>query len=138
MYRLNYRRKSALTKATTMYYIPIALMWKTELYSTRQYKNTHFPTSMILFYDDINKSNCNRVDKLVQAFTTEGSDIEFSYTEQRTDITSVRCRGISGIVVCENSTHIRLRGLRRCCRYNRTVTLRLKGRLNTDTSPQNF
>ena len=34
--------------------------------------------------------------------------------------------------------HTRLRVLSRCRRYNRTVTLRLKGRLNTDTSPQNF
>ena len=38
-------------------------MYKTELYSTRRYKNTHFQTSMSLFHDNINKysSNCNHV-----------------------------------------------------------------------------
>ena len=32
-------------------YIPIAIIYKTGLYSTRRYKNTHFQTSMISFHE---------------------------------------------------------------------------------------
>ena len=34
---------------------PIALMYETELYSSRRYKNTHFQTSMISFHDNTAK-----------------------------------------------------------------------------------
>ena len=57
--------------------------------------------------------------KLVQAFTTEGSDIEFSHMEEPVGSWCVRI------------PHIRLRVLRRCRRYNRSVTLHLKARWNT-------
>ena len=50
---------------------------------------------------------------------TEGSDIEFSHTEE-----PVRSW-------CVRNPYTRLRVLRRCRRYNRTVTLRLKTMWNT-------
>ena len=68
---------------------------------------------MISFHDNMNKdsSNCNRVGKLIQAFTTEGSGMKFSHTEKPLRSWCVRIQ------------HTPLRVLPGCRRCNKTVAL---------------